>query len=108
MSKITPALGSGTPVAPSTAKIQVTEAGRDWALTVALQKTEWHNLKGITTRFLTLTDKQSGRKFAAVFWACATDDLTADDKSGTFYVNGIDVDDVVAQIGSLNKIREEK
>lgn len=70
----------------------------DWALTVALQKTEWHNLKGITTRLLTFTDKKSGRKFAAAFWACATDNLSADNDSGTFFVNGIDVDDLVAQI----------
>jgi len=96
MSKTTLNSNSGTPDAKPIANIS--PEAREWALTVALQKTEWHNLKGIATRFLTLTDKKSGKKFAAVFWACPTDELTADNDSGTFYVGGVDVDDLVAQI----------
>ena len=87
---------SGTPAVKPTEAIS--QAAMDWALTVALQKTEWHTLKGITTRYLTLTDKKSGKKYAGVFWACPTDELTADNSSGTFFVGGIDVDELVAQI----------
>jgi len=101
MSKITKNSVSGTPDAKPTASIS--PEAMEWALTVALQKTEWHNLKGIATRFLTLTDKKSGKRFAAVFWACPADELTADNDSGTFFVNGVDVDDLVAQINMENK-----
>ncbi len=89
-------IASGTPDVKPT--VSISPEAMEWALTVALQKTEWHNMKGIVTRFLTLTDKKSGKKFAAVFWACATDELTADNDSGTFFVNGSDVDDLVAHI----------
>ena len=101
MSKKTQDTVSGTPVAQNTVSGQVTASGKEWALTVALQKTEWHNLKGITTRFMTLTDPKSGRKFAAIFFASTTDELTADNDSGTLYVNGIDVDDIVAQLHEI-------
>lgn len=101
MSKKTQNTASGTLVVPPIEKKQVTEAGEAWALTVALQKTEWHDLKkqGITTRLLTLTDPKTGRKFAAAFWASATDDLEADNERFTFFVSGTDVDDIVAQLG---------
>ena len=97
MSKTTPPSASGTGVAKNT----VTEAARDFALTVALQKTEWHELKksGVVTRLLTLKDKKSGRNFAAVLWAIPTDDITADNDKFTFFVSGTDIDDIVAQFG---------
>jgi hypothetical protein len=101
MSNQTPNLGSGTPDVPNIAIAQVTEAGREWALTVALQKTEWHALNGVTTRLLTLKDKQSGRTFVAAVWAIPTENLTADNDKFTFFVSGTDVDDIVAQIGSV-------
>lgn len=97
MSKAIQNTVSGTPDVKLTAL--VSQAALDWAMTVALQKTEWHALNGIVTRFLTLTDPKSGRTFAAAFWACATDNLSADNDSGTFYVNGVDVDELVAQLG---------
>jgi len=95
MSKTIPA---GAQDAPPTEPKPVTEAVEAFALTVALQKTEWHELRkhGITTRLMTLQDK-SGRRFAAVFFACATDNLEADDDKFTFYANGVDVDDIVAR-----------
>lgn len=99
MLKITPSSDSGTPDAVSTVKKQaISEAGLQWALTVALQKEEWHNLKGVTTRFLTLKDKQSGRTFVGAFWAIPTEDLAADNDTFTLYVSGTDVDDLVAQL----------
>lgn len=101
MSKTTQNSNAGTPVVPLTAPAQVTDAGKEWALTVALQKTEWQELRksGVVTRLLTLTDPKSGRKFAAVFWACATEDLEADNERFTFLVSGTDVDDIVARLG---------
>lgn len=91
--------GSGTPVAPAIVPLQgISEAAREWALTVALQKTEWHSLAGVTTRLLTFKDKKSGRTFAAAFWACPTENLTADNDKFTFYVSGTDIDDIVAQL----------
>lgn len=105
MSKTTPNSDSGTPdVEPTVKKLGISEAGMQWALTVALQKEEWHNLKGVTTRFLTLRDKQSGRTFVGAFWAIPTENLTADNDTFTFYVSGTDVDDLVAQL-SKNVIK---
>lgn len=100
MSKQIQNSGSGTPVVEPTAKkLGISEAGLQWALTVALQKEEWHNLKGVTTRLLTLKDKQSGRTFVGAFWAIPTEDLTADNDTFTLYVSGTDVDDLVARLG---------
>ena len=100
MSKKAENTASGTPVVQNTAEIQVTEAGKEWALTVALQKTEWHNLQksGVVTKLLTLTDKKSGTQFVAVVFAIPTENLTADNDKFTFFVSGTDVDDIVAQV----------
>ena len=100
MSKVTQNTASGTPVAKNTVPVQVSEAGREWALTVALQKTEWHNLKqsGVFTRLLTLKDKKSGRQFVAVAFAIPTENITADNDKFTFFVSGTDVDELVAQL----------
>lgn len=101
MSKTTPPSASGTDVAKST----VSEAARDFAMTVALQKTEWHELKksGVVTRLLTLKDKKSGRLFGAALWAIPTDDITTDDDKFTFFVSGTDVDEIVAQMKAETK-----
>jgi hypothetical protein len=102
MSKTTQNTASGTPAVKSTESAQaISEAAREWALTVALQKTEWHALKGMTTRLRTFTDPKSGRKFAGVFFACATDDITADNDQFTFFVGGANIDDIVAQVDKL-------
>jgi hypothetical protein len=99
MSKTTQNTASGTPVAERTdKKPDMTEAAQEWALTVALQKTEWHALKGVTTRLLTLKDTKSGKKFVAAVWAIPTDELTADNDKFTFFVNGENVDDIVARL----------
>lgn len=99
MSKAIQNSDSGTPdVKPTAQKPAISEAGLQWALTVALQKEEWRNLKGVTTRLLTLRDKQSGRSFVAAFWAIPTEDLSADNDTFTLYVSGTDVDDLVAQL----------
>lgn len=99
MSNPTQNTASGTPVAANTASAQaMSEASREWALTVALQKTEWNDLKGITTRLMSLRDKDTGRKFVAVLFASPTDDLEANQEQFTFLVNGIDVDDLVANL----------
>lgn len=99
MSKPIKNSASGTPdVEPIVSKPAISEAGLQWALTVALQKEEWHNLNGVTTRLLTLKDKRSGRTFVGAFWAIPTENLTADNDTFTFYVSGTDIDDLVAQI----------
>ena len=101
MSKTTKPITSGTPVVPSIAPgPALSTAGREFALTVALQKTEWHNLKkvGVFTRLLTLRDKKTGRLYAAAVWAIPTEDITADDEKFTLFVSGTDVDEVVAQM----------
>ncbi|MDZ7344107.1 MAG: hypothetical protein ONA90_06295 [candidate division KSB1 bacterium] len=107
MSKATPTSGSGTLAAKNIAeKRDISEAAREWALIVALQKTEWHGLRqaGITTRLITLIDPASSRRFVGVFFACATDDLEADNDQFTFFVNGKNVDDIVAQI-KINDVK---
>jgi hypothetical protein len=101
MSKKTTVSNSGTPVALNTVPVlAMSEAGREFALTVALQKTEWHSLRksGVVTRLLTLKDKKSGRRFAAALWAIPTENITADNEKFTFFVSGTDVDEVVAQL----------
>jgi hypothetical protein len=106
MSKKAQSTVSGTPVVKNTAVPLVTEAGKRWALTVALQKTEWHNLKksGVATKLLTLTDKKSGTQFVAVVFAIPTENLTADTDKFTFFVSGTDVDDLVAHIDDGNPV----
>jgi hypothetical protein len=100
MSKVIQNTASGTQDVRNTAKSQrLSEAATEWAMTVALQKTEWHSLKGVKTRLLSLTDAKSGRKFVAAVWAIPTEDLTADNEKFTFFVSGTDVDDIVAQMG---------
>lgn len=100
MSKQTQNTVSGTPVVGNTASAQVSEAGKEWALTVALQKTEWHNLRkaGVFTRLLTLRDKRSGTQFVVVAFAIPNENLTADNEKFTFFVSGTDVDELVARL----------
>lgn len=99
MSKQTQVSGSGTPAVQPTANAPVmSEAARQWALTVALQKTEWHDLNGITTRLLSFRDRRTGRLFVGVVFFSPSDDLAADNDAFTFLVNGIDVDEVVANL----------
>ncbi|MCZ2079899.1 MAG: hypothetical protein LC130_33440 [Bryobacterales bacterium] len=99
MSKQTQDSDSGTPaVKPTASELVMSEAARQWALTVALQKTEWHDLIGIATRLLSFRDKRTGRLFVGVVFFSPSDDLTADNDAFTFLVNGVDVDEVVANL----------
>jgi hypothetical protein len=99
MSNKTQTLDSGTPVVQSTAESQViSEAAKEFALTVALQKTEWHKLEKTVARLRTFKDSKSGTLYAAVMFAIPNENIIADPEKFTFLVNGTDVDEIVAQV----------
>lgn len=96
MSRITPSTASGTPVARRTAAEHVQELAR----TLALQKTEWANLQGVSIRFLTLRSKRHKRSFVGIFMALSDHNIEADIDKWTFFIDGRDVDDFVADLGN--------
>jgi hypothetical protein len=99
MSNETKTLDSGTPVAQSTAEIPaISEAAKEFALTVALQKTEWHTMKKTVARLQTFMDSNSGTLYAAVMFAIPNENIVADPEKFTFLVSGTDVDEIVAQV----------
>lgn len=99
MSNETQTLDSGTPVAPITAtKPAISEAAREFALTVALQKTEWHAMKKTVARLRTFKDSKSGTLYVAVMFAIPNENIVADPDKFTFLVSGTDVDEIVAQV----------
>lgn len=92
-------LSSGIKDAPIIATGQaITQAGEDFAMTIALQKTEWKQMKGITPILFTLIDSTSGKKASGVIFTCRTDEIVADNENFTFLVNGINIDDIVLNI----------
>ena len=93
---------SGIKGVTPTPKGLVTQAAKDFAMTVALQKTEWQNIEGVKPLLFTLKNT-SGRKAAGVIFICLTDDIEADEKAFTFLVSGINIDDLVADIATDKK-----
>lgn len=108
MSGATQTTASGTKDATPTPKRSVTQAAKDFAMTMALQKTEWQNMEGIKPLLFTLKDGKSGRKAAGVIFVCLTDNIEADEDSFTFLVSGANIDDIVADIATENKILENE
>ncbi len=95
MSKKIQNSASGTPAARTTDAEQV----REFAQTLALQKTEWANLRGASVRFVTLRSKRHKRSFVGVFFALPRHDIEADIDRWTFLVDGRDIDDYIADFG---------
>jgi hypothetical protein len=99
MSMQTKTLDSGIKDAPIIATGQATsQAGKDFAMTIALQKTEWRRMRGVTPLLFTLTDSTSGKKSSGVIFICQTDEIEADNENFTFTINGINIDKIVEDI----------
>jgi hypothetical protein len=90
---------SGIKDAPIIAAGQaISQAGEDFAMTIALQKTEWKQMRGVTPILFSLIEPSSGKKVSGVIFTCPTDDIDADNENFTFTVNGINIDEIILNI----------
>lgn len=100
----TPDLPSGegvvSNIAPEPA-IKLSEAAKALIMTVALQKREWQDLRstnGLVLRLDNFRDPFSGRSYLLVAFGTESDDLIGNDATGEIFLNGKNIDDILAEI----------
>lgn len=89
----------------------LSEVAKALAMAVALQRTEWAELRstpGIVIEYSNLREPSSGRSILIVAFGLLDGDVIGDYATGKITVNGIDVDEVVAQMAESGNKEEGK
>lgn len=77
------------------------QAGQEIAMLLSLQKREWQELRsvsGIVFKYINSQEPISGRKVLLILVGSQSDDVTGIDATLDVAINGVSVDDLVAEI----------
>lgn len=104
-------LGSGTKDANNIAIPQVTEwqiskAGQEIAMLIALQKREWQELRstnGVVLKYINLQEPTSKRNVLLVAIGTMDDDIEGNNATLDVTINGISIDAIVEKVAEINK-----
>lgn len=110
---MTKVLGNGTKDASNTkmAENQISDAGIQVAMLLALQSPEWQKLKnesGVVFKTINFQEPVSNRKVLLIAIGTQEDDITAIDETLDVFINGVSIDAIVEGVAENKKGSEKR
>jgi len=91
---------------PQATKWQISPAGQEIAMLIALQKREWQELRstnGVVLKYINLQEPTSKRKVLLVAIGTTDDDIVGNDATLDVFVNGMSIDAIVERVAEKEK-----